>query len=81
MKKLSPLILMTVVLTLAACASTKSGPADYQNADRGDKPSPSPEVQDSDTVVTPQPAPIPTKSTPESSVLDHNSPDQQIVHP
>jgi hypothetical protein len=79
MKRLASLLLYAYVLGLAACASTKSGPADYTNADRGNQPAP--DVQSSTTVVTPEPAPITTNSTPQGSVLDHNSPDQQIVHP
>ncbi len=81
MKKLTTIVLSVLAVALAGCASTQRGPADYSNADRGDQnPTPAP-TEDTTTVVTPAPAPIPTKSTPEGSVLDHNSPDQQIVHP
>ena len=79
MKHLSSTILFAFVLGLAGCASTKSGPADYPNADRGDETPV--HVEKTETVVTPEPAPIRTKKTSESSVLDHNSPDQQIAHP
>ena len=81
MKHLSSTILFAFVLGLAGCASTKSGPADYPNADRGDRNPPALTVEKTETVVTPEPAPISTKKTSESSVLDHNSPDQQIAHP
>ena len=79
MKRLSSTILFAFVLALAGCASTKSGPADYPNVERGDETPV--HVEKTETVVTPVPAPISTKNTPESSVLDHNSPDQQIAHP
>jgi len=77
MKTLLPLICVALVLT--ACSSTRSGSADYSNADRGSSSTP-PEPNESagTQVVTPEPGPIPTKNEPEGSVLNHNSADQPM---